>query len=158
MTAPAISLVIPAYNSVGYLAANVARVAAFFEDAGIDGEIVVADDGSTDGTAESVVASERVGDDVLTRAAHADFHFCLYADSGSSWLPRLIRPLWENSERYRIASLYDRGSLERRRAEHEQILAGCVAHDADAAEDALRAHLVTTEELIARHMGSAVPV
>lgn len=60
MTAPAISLVIPAYNSVGYLAANVARVAAFFEDAGIDGEIVVADDGSTDGTAESVAPSERI--------------------------------------------------------------------------------------------------
>ena len=32
----------------------------------------------------------------------------------SQWLPRLIRPLWENSERYRIASLV-RGSLGRRR-------------------------------------------
>jgi dolichyl-phosphate beta-glucosyltransferase len=60
MTQPAVSLVIPAFNSVGYLASNVARVRAFFEDSGIDGEIVVADDGSTDGTADSVTASERV--------------------------------------------------------------------------------------------------
>ena len=102
------------------------------------------------------VAAFRAGDEVRSRAAHADFHFGLYAASGSSWLPRLIRPLWESSERYRIASLYDRGSLERRRAEHEQILDACVAQDADAAEDALRAHLVTTEELVARHMGSGV--
>ena len=51
------------------------------------------------------VAAFRAGDDMRSRAAHADFHFGLYAASGSSWLPRLIRPLWENSERYRIASL-----------------------------------------------------
>lgn len=60
MTKPAVSLVIPAFNSVAYLAANVARVQASFADAAIDGEIVVADDGSTDGTAESVAASGRV--------------------------------------------------------------------------------------------------
>ena len=60
MTQPAISLVIPAFNSVSYLAANVARVQTFFEDSGIDGEIVVADDGSTDGSADSVAVSERV--------------------------------------------------------------------------------------------------
>lgn len=60
MTQPAVSLVIPAFNSVAYLAANVARVQAFFDDSAIDGEIVVADDGSTDGSADSVAASERV--------------------------------------------------------------------------------------------------
>jgi glycosyltransferase involved in cell wall biosynthesis len=60
MTEPAVSLVIPAFNSVGYLATNVARVQAFFEASGIDGEVIVADDGSTDGTADSITASERV--------------------------------------------------------------------------------------------------
>src|SRR5947209_12865198 len=29
------------------------------------------------------------------RAAHAAFHFALYAASGSEWLLRLIRPAWE---------------------------------------------------------------
>ena len=60
MSQPAVSLVMPAFNSLGYLAGNVERVVAFFERTGIDGEIVVADDGSTDGTPDSVPASERV--------------------------------------------------------------------------------------------------
>lgn len=56
----ALSIVIPAFNSARYLAANVDRVLAFFDETGIRGEIVVADDGSTDGTAGSVVETERV--------------------------------------------------------------------------------------------------
>jgi glycosyltransferase involved in cell wall biosynthesis len=59
MTAPAVSLVIPAYNSAEYLKANVLRVRDFYTQAGIDGEIVVVDDGSVDGTADSVVTDER---------------------------------------------------------------------------------------------------
>ena len=59
MTAPAVSLVIPAYNSAAYLDANVRRVRDFYNTAGIDGEIVVVDDGSTDGTADSVSPDAR---------------------------------------------------------------------------------------------------
>jgi len=55
-----VSLVIPAYNSAQYLNDNVLRVRDFYARAGIDGEVVVADDGSTDGTADSVNESERV--------------------------------------------------------------------------------------------------
>jgi glycosyltransferase involved in cell wall biosynthesis len=44
----------PAYNSAAYIDANVQAVLAFFAGAGIDGEVVVADDGSTDGTADAV--------------------------------------------------------------------------------------------------------
>ena len=43
-----------------YLAKNVDRVREFFERAGVDGEVIVADDGSTDGTADSVPESERI--------------------------------------------------------------------------------------------------
>lgn len=55
-----VSLVIPTYNSVGYLRDNVDRIRAFYDSAAIDGEVVVADDGSTDGTADSLTASDRV--------------------------------------------------------------------------------------------------
>jgi len=60
MTNPAVSLVIPAFNSARYLAGNVDRIRAFYAGAGIDGEIVIADDGSTDDTAGSITESERV--------------------------------------------------------------------------------------------------
>lgn len=63
-----VSLVIPTYNSVGYLRDNVDRVMAFFDGTGIVGEVVVADDGSTDGTADSLGASDRVR---ILRLPHA---------------------------------------------------------------------------------------
>lgn len=88
-----------------------------------------------------------------SRTVHAQFHFLLYEASGSHWLPRLIRPLWENSERYRMASLRADSSIERRRREHERIVAALAANDADEAEAALRTHLVVTANLVARHMG-----
>lgn len=60
MTGPAVSLVIPAYNSAPYLNDSVLRVRDFYARAGIDGEIIVADDGSTDGTGDSVTESDRI--------------------------------------------------------------------------------------------------
>lgn len=54
------SLIIPAFNSARYLGENVERARAFFRSAGIDGEIIVVDDGSTDETAVSVPESETV--------------------------------------------------------------------------------------------------
>ncbi len=60
MTRPAVSLVIPAWDSARYLNDNVLRVREFYDRTGIDGEIVVADDGSTDGTADSVTESDRI--------------------------------------------------------------------------------------------------
>jgi DNA-binding GntR family transcriptional regulator len=102
---------------------------------------------------EEHLAAYRIGDAARGRTLHAEFHFALYAASGSQWLPRLIRPLWENSERYRLASLQAGRSLERRRSEHQRIVDAVAAHDPAAAEDALRAHLVLTANLVAKRMG-----
>jgi len=57
---PAFSLVIPAFNSRAYLPANVSRAGECLARAGIDAEIVVADDGSSDGTPDAVPAGDRV--------------------------------------------------------------------------------------------------
>ncbi len=88
------------------------------------------------------------------RAAHAGFHFTLYAASGSDWLVRLIRPAWENTERYRAASLGRRGTSGEVVREHERILRACRDHDSSRAADGLRRHLTKTANLIARRMGS----
>lgn len=93
------------------------------------------------------------GDFRRSRSLHAQFHFLLYETSGSQWLPRLIRPLWENSERYRLASLRADASIERRRQEHERIVAALAANEPDAAEAALRRHLLVTANLVASQMG-----
>ena len=47
-------------------------------------------------------------------AAHTAFHFALYHAAGSRWLIRLITPLWETSERYRIARPVQRSLDERK--------------------------------------------
>jgi DNA-binding GntR family transcriptional regulator len=98
--------------------------------------------------------AHRGGDSVEARREHAAFHFSLYEASGSEWLVRLIRPAWENSERYRALSLPKRGTLPRRRQEHEAILDACVRHDPDEAERQLRGHLALTANLVAGCMGS----
>ena len=97
--------------------------------------------------------ANRRGDARAARRAHADFHFALYSASGSDWLVRLIRPAWENCERYRALSLSGR-SLRQRRAEHERILGACVRHDPDDAEEQLRLQLALTANLVARRMGA----
>lgn len=107
------------------------------------------------GLLDDHVRAFRAGDARRSRELHGDFHFALYHAGGSGWLPRLIRPLWQNSERYRIASLYERASLERRRREHRRILDACVAREPAAAEEALRDHLVRTARTVARRMGHA---
>ncbi len=87
------------------------------------------------------------------RAAHAAFHFALYAASGSEWLLRLIRPAWENCERYRAISLQSPSSREIER-EHERILDACARHDPDRAAAELTRHLAATANLVARQMGA----
>lgn len=102
--------------------------------------------------AEHAAARER-GDARAARAAHAGFHFTLYAASGSEWLLRLIRPAWENCERYRALSLQSRSTQEVR-GEHERILEACIRHDAELAASELAVHLSKTANLVARQMGA----
>ena len=51
---PLVSLVMPTYNSVAYAAGNVDRAVRFLAGNGINAEVIVADDGSSDGTADSI--------------------------------------------------------------------------------------------------------
>ncbi len=55
-----LSVVLPAFDSARYLDANVGAVLDFFDNARINGEVVVADDGSSDGTPDSVRTAPNV--------------------------------------------------------------------------------------------------
>lgn len=50
----AISVVLPAYNAAGHVGETVHALVSFFDERRIAGEVIVADDGSEDGTAEAV--------------------------------------------------------------------------------------------------------
>jgi DNA-binding GntR family transcriptional regulator len=104
--------------------------------------------------ADRLRALNRLPDDSssATWAAHTAFHFALYDCAGSRWLVRLIRPLWETSERYRLAAPMSR-KLAARRGEHEAILQACVEHDSDRAALALHDHLAMTANAVSQAMG-----
>ena len=87
-----------------------------------------------------------------TSAAHAAFHFALYDAAASAWLLRLIRPVWETSERYCLEVPQCR-QLAARGPEHEAILEACVANDPDRAAVALHDHLATTANHVSVAMG-----
>jgi glycosyltransferase involved in cell wall biosynthesis len=54
MTTPFVSFVVPAYNEAHRIEDSLEKVRAYFAAQSYDWEVVVADDGSTDGTAERV--------------------------------------------------------------------------------------------------------
>jgi DNA-binding GntR family transcriptional regulator len=85
-------------------------------------------------------------------AAHTGFHFALYEAAGSPWMLRLIRPLWESSERYRLAAPALR-KLSMRRSEHERILEACVERRPGVARAELHNHLSRTANTVAGSMG-----
>ena len=67
---------------------------------------------------------------------------------------RLIRPAWDNSERYRELSIQSAGIVRERQLEHERILAACAAGDGATAAEELRRHLTVTANLVAAQLGS----
>jgi DNA-binding GntR family transcriptional regulator len=87
-----------------------------------------------------------------TTAAHEVFHFTLYRAAGSAWLLRLIRPVWETSERYCL-EVPECRQLGDRQHEHDAIVDACAAGDPGRAAAALWFHLTTTANMIAQGMG-----
>ncbi len=55
---PTLSIVIPAYNESERLPASLGKIERFLHSSKFDAEIIIVDDGSTDGTAEAVRAAE----------------------------------------------------------------------------------------------------
>ncbi|MGV1047229.1 MAG: GntR family transcriptional regulator [Solirubrobacterales bacterium] len=88
--------------------------------------------------------------------AHTGFHFALYQASSSRWLIRLISPLWDSAERYRVAAGgADNQLLKARMEEHEALLAACRQQQAAVAEAELWSHLTRTANQVSGELGGA---
>lgn len=98
---------------------------------------------------EASRAAEKRGDPIAARAAHEDFHFALYEGSGSVWLVHGIRPVWRNSERYRVESMRNRAHVAKRAKEHVAMLAAIRAGDGEQAVRLLVSHLRSSMDLVA---------
>jgi DNA-binding GntR family transcriptional regulator len=94
-------------------------------------------------------ATEKIGDILASRAAHERFHFTLYEAAGSEWLIHAIRPVWRNSERYRVESMRNKSHVRKRAKEHVEMLTALRQHDGQHAVELLVSHLQTSVDLVA---------
>lgn len=122
--------------------------------AGAAGRFTAEDESTARAGLERLEEATGRGDKKEALYAHTAFHFALYRASSSHWLPRLISPLWDNAERYRVAALGSAlGLFEARACEHRRLLAACVAHQPEVAAALLGNHLVLTANAIVQEMG-----
>ena len=93
-------------------------------------------------------SAERRSDYLEAWKAHTGFHFSMYHPSQSAWLIRLITPLWERCQCYRLKWHPLRADLKRRAGEHLSMLEACIEHDASRAQLEMYNHLATTANSI----------
>jgi len=94
------------------------------------------------------------GDGEASWSEHWNFHMALYESSGSRRALRLIPPMWQSSERYRIRWPPPLRPAADRVDDHGRLLEACVAHDPEAAAALMRSHLTRVANRIAREMGA----
>src|ERR1041385_3561969 len=105
-TQPEVSVVMPCLNEADTLATCIAKAQRAFADHGIDGEVVIADNGSTDGSqaiAEGrgarviAVAARGYGNALMGGIAAARGRYVIMGDADDSYdfleLPRFVQKL-----------------------------------------------------------------
>lgn len=100
---------------------------------------------------ERLAEMTAAGDDAGAMEAHSAFHLALYRASSSSWLHRLLRPLWDCSERYRTAGR-DGVSPAAEMEDHERLRDACYQRQAELAGTLLWNHLAETANRISHEM------
>ncbi len=80
---------------------------------------------------------------------HRDYHWAFLEPGLSDWATRLLKLVWQSSERYQRLYTLVFGSADEANAEHREILAAARGDDRDVFVDAWLHHLDRTEETIA---------
>jgi len=85
---------------------------------------------------------------------NTSFHLALARSSGSRWIPQLLRPMLETSERFSAFVIgEDHGEVyEVEQRGHTAIVAACRAGDADAAQAALADHIRVFTDIFLRDL------
>jgi DNA-binding GntR family transcriptional regulator len=109
------------------------------------------------GILDAFVAAYEAGQVREGRELHRRFHLELYALAGSPTLDRLIPPLLDAAERYRVMSVADRGDPRQRRNEHQRILDACLSRDGARARRELAEHLTRTVEVVRAKLQAGSP-
>ena len=85
---------------------------------------------------------------------NTSFHLALAEASGSSWIPRLLRPMLETTERFSAFVIGDDQddvyAVEERG--HSAIVSACRAGDPDEAERMLREHIAAFTDIFVRDL------
>lgn len=100
------------------------------------------------------VQAQHDSDHAASWEADTEFHFALYRAAGSTWLLRLITPLWGTSERYRRLSLSPERDFSERYKEHMSILDACISRDRELAARRLGEHLARSANRLAAALGA----
>lgn len=84
------------------------------------------------------------------------FHLALAQASGSRWIPRLLRPMLETSERFSAFVIGEDqdGVYEVEERGHGAIVAACRARDPEEGERMLREHLDTFTDIFVRDLAA----
>ena len=87
---------------------------------------------------------------------NTSFHLALARVSGSRWIPQLLRPMLETSERFSAFVIgEDHGVVyEVEQRGHAAIVAACRAGDADAAQAALAEHIKVFADIFLRDLAA----
>src|SRR5262245_54393917 len=111
-------------------------------------------DGLLESALEALSAAYERGQRAEIIRGNTSFHLALAQASGSRWIPRLLRPMLETSERFsafvigeeqgRVYEVEERG--------HTAIVAACRAGDAEGAQRALAEHIETFAVIFLRDL------
>jgi DNA-binding GntR family transcriptional regulator len=99
---------------------------------------------------EELEAAARLDDINAYFEANQAFHHQLQSVAGNRWLQQVIEDLRKVIKLSRHHSLFSDGRLEQSLAEHRDILAAMLARDAAGAEAAMRTHIGSGRQALAR--------
>jgi DNA-binding GntR family transcriptional regulator len=103
---------------------------------------------------EALSAAYEKGERTEIIRGNTSFHLALARASGSRWIPQLLRPMLETSERFSAFVIGDdQGKVYRvEQRGHSAIVAACRVADADAAQTALADHLQVFADIFLRDL------